>query len=305
MGMTRSGFALVVLTLAGCTETLRVPPPTDDTAGAAGAAGSGYAIATPSSGGGLVSGSGAAATGPHLGPGRGRQRRPRTHRRHGRDERHGRERHAPHGTGTAGMALFPPPGAMPSPGWESGPQTQYIPALPAPPIGMSRDGTVLLLSNGLLWVGQGTNPAFLFETIPTPTALSSDGTTVYWQRVSPAVSGAPHALERAEAGSRSRARRLDLVHQRERKRRRRSHLGPGPLWRDGATVGAPLASRYRAAVLCRPIGDVSERRSPGCERRRDDDHRPRFNPQGARRLKPCSRYSTSDGLVGVRLSTVR
>ena len=63
MGMTRRWSVLVVaLALAaGCTEVLRVPPPTDDTAGAAGAPGSGYAIATPASGGGLVGGSGLAA----------------------------------------------------------------------------------------------------------------------------------------------------------------------------------------------------------------------------------------------------
>ena len=170
--MTRSGSALVVaLALAaGCTEALRVPPPTDATAGAAGAPGSGaagYAIATPPMGGGLVSGSGAAASpGSGFGPGTG-----------------GSAGHAPtggmaaaSGTGSAGMAMFPT-GPMTSPAWLVEGHTQYL-RLPSSPIGMSRDGTVVLGADGLLWEGKATSPASIIPTIPWPKALSSDGMTV-------------------------------------------------------------------------------------------------------------------------------
>jgi uncharacterized membrane protein len=80
------------------------------------------------------------------------------------------------GVGTPAMAILPP-GAMPSPAWLTDGHAQYL-MLPAPPIGMSRDGTTVLGVDGLLWESWIMSPPFLVPSFPSPRALSSDGTTV-------------------------------------------------------------------------------------------------------------------------------
>jgi uncharacterized membrane protein len=167
--MKRRSFALLVaLALAGCSETLRVPPPTGDTTGAAGASPTGYPTGPATTGGGLVGGSGVApATGPSSSgsSGSGGSVGPTTPSGMG----------AVGGVGT-GMGPLPP-GGMPAPPWMIEGHVRFVPLTTAP-IGMSSDGTVVLGADGMLWEGKSTSPPFVVGTISPATALSADGSTV-------------------------------------------------------------------------------------------------------------------------------
>jgi hypothetical protein len=181
--------------LVGCTETLRVPPPTGSTSGAAGASATGYAVLPASAGGGLASGA-AAASGPGgpstMGFGGGVGTAPMG----GMGATGGGAM-----TGAGGTAGGPDPSTMTSPSgpWAFEGRGKYN-DLGSAPISMSRNGNRVLEAHGLLWIDEGTPVPTLTPTLTppqAPIALSADGSTVIGQVVAaPSLCPVPTAWTR-------------------------------------------------------------------------------------------------------------
>ena len=156
-------LCIAATALAGCTETLRVPP-TSDGAGLPGASDANpYAsTAPPAAGVGLVSGSGAR---PDARPG---------------DASDGA---AGDGGGDAGVSATPPPPRVP-PAWISEGKGRYL-LLEAAAIGMSQAGDRVLEVDGTLWIDGGPSPSMLVDTVTGVQGISADGSTVFGSTIGP------------------------------------------------------------------------------------------------------------------------